>query len=78
MGRAREKGFLYGVPWRVRHREWGGADLAGFSAATGFETHGILADPGIEESESGLPRLTADGAARKAHVGPEEALPQAR
>jgi hypothetical protein len=73
-----EKGFLYGVPWRVRHKEWGGADLAGFSAATGFETHGIWADPGIEESGSGLPQLSAAGAARKAHAGPEEAVPEVR
>ena len=67
-----EKGFLYGVTWRVKHKEWAIDDMAGLTKATGYEAHGIVADPGIEEIGPGLIRLSQKGAAWKASVGPRE------
>lgn len=60
--------FLYGVPWRVRHREFG--SLAAFTRATGWERQGIVADPGLEPTEGGLFRLRRDGFAFQHNFGP--------
>jgi len=51
------------VTWRVKHQEWAIDDMAGLTKATGYEAHGIVADPGIEEVGPGLLRLSQKGAA---------------
>jgi hypothetical protein len=56
----------------VKHKEWAIDDMAGLTKATGYEAHGIVADPGIEEVGPGLIRLSQKGAAWKASVGPRE------
>lgn len=67
-----QKLVLYGVPWRARHREFD--DLAAFSQATGYETHGRVADPGLQEVGEGLWRLAPDGLAARLGIGPRHAI----
>ncbi len=63
---------LYGVPWRARGQEC--ADLASFTEATGFEEHGTVADPGLEQVGAGLWRLARDGLAFPLALGPRQPI----
>jgi len=67
-----QKTVLYGVPWRARHQEF--TDLGAFTGATGFEAHGRIADPGLEQAGEGLWRLSRQGLAFQLGIGPRQPI----
>jgi len=67
-----QKLVLYGVPWRVRHREF--ADLPAFAEATGFEAHGRVADPGLTQVGEGMWLLPQGSAAFREGAGPRQPI----
>jgi hypothetical protein len=58
---------LYGVPWRIRHREF--ATLADFTAFTGFDAHSRVVDPQIKSVTTGDFRLNRSSPARRSNAG---------
>ncbi len=69
---ARPELVLYGPPWRIRHRKF--ADLRKFAEATGWEVHGLVADPGLER-RGNCWTLSREGLASKLNIGPRIAIP---
>jgi hypothetical protein len=67
MDGAGQQAALYGVEWRPKHKAY--ADLAAFSATTGFDVHGQQADPGFVSRNAGDYQLRSDGAAMRMQVG---------
>lgn len=63
-----QKLILYGVPWRVRHKEY--SSLSEFWDETGLEAHGIEGNPGLDETGPGRWKLRRDGGAFLDGIGP--------
>jgi hypothetical protein len=69
-----QKLVLYGCPWRVRYQEF--TDLAAFAQATGFETAGRVADPGLKQTADGGWFLPTDSDWFKQGFGPRFGTPE--
>jgi hypothetical protein len=68
-----QKLVLYGCPWRVRYQEF--TDLAAFAQATGFETAGRVADPGLKQTADGGWFLPTESDWFKQGFGPRYVTP---
>ncbi len=67
-----QKLFLYGCPWRVRHQEF--TELPALTEATGFEAHGQVVDPGLQEARPGLLVIPRDSDVFKQGFGPRQPI----
>ncbi|MCS7253406.1 MAG: right-handed parallel beta-helix repeat-containing protein [Armatimonadota bacterium] len=62
-----QKLFLYGVPWRPKHRLFD--DLKGFADFTGFDAHSEFADPRFMDASKDVYQVSSDSPALKMQVG---------